>query len=93
MTFSSEVLSQALGGDQWLARINPPHKEQTLHYQLLSNTKVPNPTAKESLGFGVTVTKQQKLLQTTWVHHFGRISCQKIWLTILGSHTIALLIW
>jgi len=51
-----EALSQALGDDKWLARINPPHKEQTLHCQLLTNTKVSNPTAKNFFGFGVTAT-------------------------------------
>ncbi|KAL3929223.1 MAG: hypothetical protein SGBAC_012307 [Bacillariaceae sp.] len=61
MTFSPEALSHALTDNKWLEKVNPPHKQQTLHFQLLSSTKVSNPTAKKSFGFGVTATKQQRL--------------------------------
>ncbi|CAJ1941045.1 unnamed protein product [Cylindrotheca closterium] len=61
MTFSSEALLQSIGDGKWLDRINPPYKHQTLHGELLTSTKVSNPTAKKSFGFGVTATKNQRL--------------------------------
>ncbi|KAL3933837.1 MAG: hypothetical protein SGBAC_010226 [Bacillariaceae sp.] len=62
MTFSQKALSHTLGDATWLDRINPPHKEQTLHYQHLASTKEEsNSTAKKPTGAGAKATNKQRI--------------------------------
>lgn len=81
MTFvSREALPHTLGDDKWLDRINPPHKEQTLHFQHLASTKEEsNPPAKKPIWFGVKATEKQRFYLDDAVVGANIIKLTKEW--------------